>query len=44
MRCLSLDAETGIFMLLFLDLSYDERKAERRLGSRQDLKEAILHG
>jgi Cu(I)/Ag(I) efflux system membrane protein CusA/SilA len=41
---LGLDAETGIFMLLFLDLSYKERKAEGRLKTLQDLKEAILHG
>ena len=25
---MGLDAETGVFMLLFLDLSYDEAKAE----------------
>jgi len=37
---LGLDAETGIFMLLYLDLAHDERV----INSRDDLKEAILHG
>jgi Cu(I)/Ag(I) efflux system membrane protein CusA/SilA len=41
---LGLDAETGVFMLLYLDLSYAEAKAQGRLGDREDLKEAILHG
>jgi len=41
---LGLDAETGVFMLLFLDLSYDEAKREGRLRSREDLDEAIVHG
>jgi len=37
---LGLDAETGIFMLLYLDLAY----AERTITTRDELKEAILHG
>jgi Cu(I)/Ag(I) efflux system membrane protein CusA/SilA len=41
---LGLDAETGIFMLLYLDLSHDERVAAGTLNTRQDLHEAILHG
>ena len=41
---LGLDAETGVFMLLFLDLSYDEAKRAGRLRSREDLDEAIVHG
>ncbi len=41
---LGLDAETGVFMLLFLDLSYDEAKKAGRLRSREDLDEAIVHG
>ena len=41
---LGLDAETGIFMLLYLDLSHDERVAAGTLNTRQDLDEAILHG
>jgi Cu(I)/Ag(I) efflux system membrane protein CusA/SilA len=39
-----LDAETGVFMLLFLDLSYDESKRAGKLKSRADLHEAIIHG
>ena len=35
---------TGVFMLLFLDLSYAEAKAEGRLRSIEDLHEAIVHG
>ena len=41
---LGLDAETGVFMLLFLDLSYDEAKREGRLRDLSDLDEAIVHG
>jgi Cu(I)/Ag(I) efflux system membrane protein CusA/SilA len=41
---LGLDAETGVFMLLYLDLAYDEARAEGRLRDREDLKEAIVHG
>ncbi len=41
---LGLDAETGVFMLLFLDLSYHEAKRAGRLQSAADLDEAILHG
>jgi Cu(I)/Ag(I) efflux system membrane protein CusA/SilA len=41
---LGLDAETGVFMLLFLDLSYDEAKKEGRLRNLEDLDEAIVHG
>ena len=41
---LGLDAETGVFMLLYLDLAYDEAKASGRMRNREDLKEAILHG
>lgn len=41
---LGLDAETGVFMLLFLDLAYDEAKAAGRLKSVADLDEAIIHG
>jgi Cu(I)/Ag(I) efflux system membrane protein CusA/SilA len=41
---MGLDAETGVFMLLFLDLSYDEARAKGRLRSMDDLKEAIVHG
>lgn len=39
-----LDAETGVVMLLYLDLAYEQWKKEGRLKSIQDLKEAIMHG
>ena len=41
---MGLDAETGVFMLLFLDLSYKEYKDDGRLKTREDLTEAIIHG
>ena len=41
---LGLDAETGIFMLLYLDLAHDERVAAGTLNTHEDLNEAILHG
>jgi copper/silver efflux system protein len=41
---MGLDAETGVFMLLFLDLSHDEAKQAGRLRTRGDLVEAIIHG
>ena len=39
-----LDAETGVIMLLYLDLAYAKWKKEGRLHSIQDLKDAIMHG
>ncbi len=41
---LGVDAETGVFMLLYLDLSYKKAKEEGRLRSLAELREAILHG
>ena len=41
---MGLDAETGVFMLLFLDLSYNEHKEKGLLRSERDLVEAIIHG
>jgi len=41
---MGLDAETGVFMLLFLDLSYDEAKRNSRLRSLAELHDAIVHG
>jgi Cu(I)/Ag(I) efflux system membrane protein CusA/SilA len=41
---MGLDAETGVFMLLFLDLSYDEAKKQGRLRNMADLQEAVIHG
>jgi len=41
---MGLDAETGVFMLLFLDLSHAEYVAKGKLKTRDDLVEAIVHG
>ncbi|WP_306599395.1 efflux RND transporter permease subunit [Geothrix sp. 21YS21S-2] len=41
---LGLDAETGVFMLLFLDLSHEEARKAGRLNTTGDLVEAIIHG
>jgi Cu(I)/Ag(I) efflux system membrane protein CusA/SilA len=41
---LGIDAETGVFMLLYLDLAYDEARAAGRLHTLGDLREAIVHG
>ncbi|HZH18256.1 MAG TPA: efflux RND transporter permease subunit [Archangium sp.] len=41
---MGLDAETGAFMLLFLDLSHDEAKQRGMLRTEGDLVEAIIHG
>ena len=41
---MGLDAETGVFMLLFLDLAWGEAKAAGRLRSPAELDEAIVHG
>jgi Cu(I)/Ag(I) efflux system membrane protein CusA/SilA len=41
---MGLDAETAVFMLLFLDLSHDEAKRKGKLNTMGDLKEAIVHG
>jgi Cu(I)/Ag(I) efflux system membrane protein CusA/SilA len=41
---LGLDAETGVFMLLYLDLAYDEMKAAGAMRTREDLEAAIMHG
>jgi Cu(I)/Ag(I) efflux system membrane protein CusA/SilA len=41
---MGLDAETGVFMLLFLDLSYEEARAKGRLRTLADLHDAIVHG
>jgi copper/silver efflux system protein len=39
-----LDAETGSIMLLYLDISHDERKEQGLLNTYDDLKEAVMHG
>jgi Cu(I)/Ag(I) efflux system membrane protein CusA/SilA len=41
---LGVDAETGVFMLLYLDLSYEQARKDGRLRSLGDLQEAIVHG
>jgi Cu(I)/Ag(I) efflux system membrane protein CusA/SilA len=41
---MGLDAETGVFMLLFLDLSYRDLAARGKMKTFADLKEAIIHG
>ncbi len=41
---MGLDAETGVFMLLFLDLSYDEARSQGRVRTLGELHEAIIHG
>jgi Cu(I)/Ag(I) efflux system membrane protein CusA/SilA len=39
-----LDAETGVVMLLYLDLAYDEWKKRGGMRSVADLRDAIYHG
>ena len=39
-----IDAETGVVMLLYLDLACEKWKKEGRLHTRDDLKEAIMFG
>jgi copper/silver efflux system protein len=39
-----LDAETGVVMLLYLDLAYDRWKREGRLSGIGDLKDSIMFG
>ena len=41
---LGVDAETGVFMLLYLDLAYAQAKKEGRLRNREELHQAILEG
>jgi Cu(I)/Ag(I) efflux system membrane protein CusA/SilA len=41
---LSIDAETGVFMLLYLDLAYEQARSSGRLRTLQELREAIVNG
>jgi Cu(I)/Ag(I) efflux system membrane protein CusA/SilA len=41
---MGVDAETGVFMLLYLDLAYHERQLAGRMRSLSDLREAIVEG
>jgi Cu(I)/Ag(I) efflux system membrane protein CusA/SilA len=38
------DAETGVFMLLYCDLACEQARREGRLGSPAGLRDAIVHG
>jgi Cu(I)/Ag(I) efflux system membrane protein CusA/SilA len=41
---MGVDAETGVFMLLYLDLACESWKRAGRLKTYQDLQDAIVHG
>ena len=41
---MGLDAETGIFMLLYLDIAHEDARKGGMLRDISDLKEAIIHG
>ncbi len=41
---MGLDAETGVFMLLYLDLSYHDAEKKNLLKNQAELKNAIVHG
>ncbi|MBI4552213.1 MAG: efflux RND transporter permease subunit [Candidatus Latescibacteria bacterium] len=41
---MGVDAETGVFMLLYLDLAYEEMRKNGQMRSWNDLREAIIHG
>lgn len=41
---MGVDAETGVFMLLYLDLAFEDRKRAGLLRSRADLEQAIVEG
>jgi len=41
---LGVDAETGVIMLLYLDLSYNEMREKGMMKGLNDLKSAIIHG
>jgi Cu(I)/Ag(I) efflux system membrane protein CusA/SilA len=41
---MGVDAETGMFMLLYLDLAFHEAQAKGRMKSWNDLREAIVEG
>jgi Cu(I)/Ag(I) efflux system membrane protein CusA/SilA len=41
---IGLDAETGVFMLLFLDLAYDEARQKATLERKGGLVDAIVDG
>ncbi len=41
---MGLDAETGVFMLLFLDLAYNDMLRQGKMKTYKDLTEAIIQG
>ncbi len=41
---LGVDAETGVVMLLYLDLAHEQWTTEGRMNTTGDLKEAVYHG
>jgi Cu(I)/Ag(I) efflux system membrane protein CusA/SilA len=41
---MGVDAETGMFMLLYLDIAYHEAEAKGRMRNWDDLREAIVEG
>ena len=41
---LGIDAETGVFMLLYLDLAFEDAKRQNRLRNLVELREAIIVG
>jgi Cu(I)/Ag(I) efflux system membrane protein CusA/SilA len=41
---LGVDAETSVFMLLYLDMAYNKMKGEGRMSTMANLREAILEG
>ncbi len=41
---MGVDAETGMFMLLYLDIAFKEARDKGQMRNWGDLKEAILHG
>lgn len=41
---MGLDAETGVFMLMYLDLAYEDRLKRGEMNSLSDLKSAVVEG
>jgi copper/silver efflux system protein len=41
---LGVDAETAVFMLLYLDLAYHDAQSKGQMNSWNDLRESIVHG
>jgi Cu(I)/Ag(I) efflux system membrane protein CusA/SilA len=41
---LGLDAETGVFMLMYLDLAFDDRVRDGKMQTLEDLKHAVVEG